>query len=74
MNTKQLTRMLLVALFVASGSACSPRAPKVELPIVNDENCKFENIKKIEDKDIREEFASMCIRRGSFKPSPKRSW
>lgn len=41
---------------------------------VNDENCQLENVKKIENKQAREEFAGLCIRRGSFVASPKKSW
>ncbi len=43
------------------------------MPEVNDENCKVENIRKIEDKEMRQEFADRCFMRGTgtFKPSPE---
>ncbi len=40
-----------------------------KMPEVNDANCKTENIKKIEDRTIQQEFASKCLRRGTFKKS-----
>ena len=41
---------------------------------VNDENCQLENVKKIENKQAREEFAGLCFRRGNFVASPKKAW
>ena len=62
------------ALALVGLMGCSPSEPKTQLPAVNDENCKDENIKKMADKEMRQELASLCNRRGSFKPSPKREW
>jgi entry exclusion lipoprotein TrbK len=62
------------ALALVSVMACSPNEPKKQLPAVNDENCKTENLQKIQDKETRQELASLCIRRGTAKPSPKREW
>ena len=59
-----------------------------KMPEVNDINCQHENILKIEDKEMQQEFASKCLRRGStnsssnsgprsggtFQPSPPKSW
>ncbi|WP_254786766.1 entry exclusion lipoprotein TrbK [Methylomonas sp. LWB] len=44
------------------------------LPVVNDRNCKVENIKKIEDKAAREAFAGLCLRRGEFVKSKPIAW
>jgi entry exclusion lipoprotein TrbK len=44
------------------------------LPEVNDVNCRLENVKKISDEEARKRFASMCFRRGTFKPSEPRYW
>jgi entry exclusion lipoprotein TrbK len=69
-------KRVLSAAALAFGlvTACSPNEPKKQLPAVNDENCKTENLKKIQDKETREELASLCIRRRTVKPSPKREW
>jgi entry exclusion lipoprotein TrbK len=45
------------------------------MPAVNDENCKPEVIRTIEDKGRREQFASLCLRRGPrFKASENKAW
>ena len=68
-------RLLSAAAFaLLLMTACSPNESKKQLPAVNDENCKDENLKKMEDKEARQELASLCIRRGTFKPSTKREW
>lgn len=67
---------LLFVLLAALISSCSPDIPTQEMPTVNDENCKPENIKKISDKGTQQKFASKCLRRpvSDFKPSEKREW
>lgn len=74
MNERQLVYLVLTALLATLISACSPHNPTEEMPAVNDENCKFESIAKINDKNTREKFGSMCFSRGQFKPSPKKEW
>jgi len=37
--------------------------PVIVMPVVNEENCKYENIEKIADKETREEFAGLCLYR-----------
>jgi entry exclusion lipoprotein TrbK len=75
MKARQLSSVALVALVATWVSACSPDTPKEEAPIVNDENCKLENISKIGDKATREEFSAACLRRGpGFKPSQQKAW
>jgi entry exclusion lipoprotein TrbK len=77
-KVKRLSNLALAILLGILISACSketPSTPKTSvLPEVNDENCKTENIKKIENKEVREKFADLCIRGNIFKPSPKKSW
>jgi entry exclusion lipoprotein TrbK len=68
-------RLLSVAALALVGlMACSPSETKTQLPAVNDENCKDENIKNMADKEMRQELASLCIRRSRFKPSSNRQW
>jgi entry exclusion lipoprotein TrbK len=78
MNSNQYRLKLLMAtLLVAINSGCSntEELPKQEVKLeVNDENCKLENIKKIDDKRAKEEFAGLCFRRGTFVSSEKKSW
>lgn len=62
----------IVCAFSMSGCSKADRQPK--LPALNDENCKHENLVKIPDKAARQEFASMCLRRNKFEPSPERTW
>ncbi len=40
---------------------------------VNEENCKIENVQKIEDKEMRQEFGGRCFMRGggTFQRSPE---
>jgi len=68
-------KRLLSAAFLAFVwvTACSPNKSKSQLPAVNDENCKTENLERM-DKEARQELASLCIRRGTSKASPKREW
>lgn len=70
--------LTVAALVVALLSACSPDATeepkKEEMPVVNDENCKLENIKKIQNEKVRQTFADACARRGDFKPSSGKTY
>ena len=44
-------------------------------PALIDQECTRERLLAIQDKEAREEKASNCIRRGTFKPTPKtRAW
>ena len=76
-SNKYLFKLLMATFLVALTGGCSnnEEPPKQEVKLeVNDENCKLENIKKIEDKRAREEFAGLCFHRGTFVPSEKKSW
>ncbi len=64
----------IAAAFAVAG--CSQRAEDnlIEtMPEVNDENCD-KKIAEIKNKELQQEFASKCLRRGDFVPSPKRQW
>ena len=78
MKFNRLIFLILVAILSILISACSPEVPSTPkmsvLPDINDENCKTENIATIEDKVVMEKFADLCIRRNTFKPSPKMVW
>jgi entry exclusion lipoprotein TrbK len=78
MHAKAQGSSVLIAVLVAALSACSPdtpEAPAQAMPAVNDENCKPEVIRTIEDKGRREQFASLCLRRGPrFKASENKAW
>ncbi len=47
--------------------AAAPSSP-------SDQACTMETLKAIRDKEARDDMASACIRRGTFKPSSKRVW
>ena len=66
--------LLFLVFATLTFGGCSPESSQKEMPVVNDENCKPENIVTIEDKAMREQFASMCLRRSNFRPSPKKGW
>lgn len=72
--TKTLS-LAAVALVAALLAGCDNPKEEVskEIPTVSDENCKPENIAKL-DKSIHEKFSSACLRRGSFKPSEPKTW
>lgn len=72
MNAKQTKALILVALAAILVSACSQDVEV--MPAVNDENCTTEGIKSIKNKAVREEFASLCVRRSKFKPSAPGGW
>jgi entry exclusion lipoprotein TrbK len=75
---KRISSLALVTMLITLISACSTEEPNtatsIAIPEVNDENCMDKNIVKITDKKVREEFAGLCIRRGSFVASPKKTW
>ena len=77
-SAKRISYPALVTLLTVLISACSTETPgtanTAAIPDINDENCMTENIKKIEDKEARETFAGLCIRRGNFVASPKKAW
>ncbi len=67
--------LVSAALVVVLVASCDNKPATASMPEVNDENCKHENIAKIENKGVQQSFSSLCLRRGGeFKPSPKREW
>ena len=70
MKVIRIIRSLGIVSLVFIVSGCSD----AKMPEVNNINCQHENILKIEDKAMQQDFASKCLRRGGFKPSPPKSW
>ena len=64
--------ILLAALLQLA--ACTPSDPADSLPPVTAENCEPEAIAKIKDGKARGQFTDLCVRRNTFRPSPKREW
>ena len=73
MRAKRLTLLTVGVLAAVWVNGCSPNETKKQLPAVNDENCKRENLLKIEDMAAREQLVSRCLEREP-KRSPKRDW
>lgn len=73
---KHLMILAFATFMAALATACSEEAPqaKKEMSVVSDENCKPDNIAKIEDEAMGAQFADACARRGGFQPSSGRSW
>lgn len=61
-----------IQIALAVAALCLFGCNKKPLPEVNNENCTIENIKKIKDKESRQEFSSLCFRRpGAIQPTEK---
>jgi len=64
MNTRKVIPVALVAfLLISSLAALLTGCGKPAMPEVNNANCTDENIMKIEDKAMRQEFAGLCFHR-----------
>lgn len=70
MKKSKTLQILTVASAAILMSGCFDEA----MPEVNDTNCLVENIKKIEDRTMQQEFSSKCLRRGGFKESSGESF
>jgi entry exclusion lipoprotein TrbK len=70
---KALT-LALAALVAALVAGCDNKPALQAMPEVNDENCKPENIQKIEEKAHATRIRCACARRGTFKPSEPKKW
>lgn len=68
------TKRLIAITALAATVACSPKPELQTMPELNDENCIHENIQKLTDKAMQQEFAGKCLRRGSFTPSPRKGF
>ncbi len=74
-NRRFLYLSLIMAILVSGCSSDTPSTQTTTTALeVNDENCKLEKIKTIENKEVREEFGSKCFRRGELVPSKKIQW
>lgn len=67
--------MLLAGLAAALLAGCDNKPATLPMPEVNDTNCQFEKIMKIEDRATRETFGDLCSRRsptgGGISPTEK---
>ena len=72
-RSSRITPVALAVSAVFMLAGCEKKPEPVTLPEVNAENCKPENIAKL-DKSVQEAFSSQCLRAGSFKPSEPKSW
>lgn len=73
MKTRTTIPMTVVVALAVSLAGCD----KSTMPKVNEENCTFENIKKIDDPTTRQKFARLCgvdPRAGEYKFSKPRKW
>lgn len=71
------TVAIAMVMLLTTLAGCESKEPEVDeqpLPEVNDQNCLPENIAKVIPDDVRERFASLCLRRSSFKPSEIKEW
>lgn len=74
MNLRKVRTLALAALVAVLAAACGPKPEPQTMPEVNDENCKPENVQKLADKAMQQDFSSACLHRGAFKPSAARKW
>ena len=74
MYLRKALTLALAAALAALAARCDNKPALQAMPEVNDENCKLENIQKIEEKGMQQEFAGKCARRGTFKPSEPKKW
>lgn len=74
MNANKTLNAALITLIAVLIVGCDNKPAKPSMPEVNDETCKHESIVSIPDKGMQQEFSSKCLRRGTFKPSEKKSW
>jgi entry exclusion lipoprotein TrbK len=65
--------LTVAALTAALLAGCEKKPEPVMLPEVSTENCKPENIAKL-DQRVQQAFSSQCLRAGSFKPSEPKTW
>jgi entry exclusion lipoprotein TrbK len=80
MKASKTLSIMVAAALAATLAGCGEAVPEV-----SDANCTPETIAKIEDAQLRADFASKCLRRepgtpapdpraGDFQPSKPRSW
>lgn len=74
MKPGKVWAVIVTVAIAAFVSGCDKKPAAGTLPDVNDENCKLENIKRIKDKGMQQEFAGKCARRGGSTRSEPRTW
>jgi len=62
MNVKSKLWVGFYVLLVVLTGGCDNKTDMRAMPAVNEENCRTENIKKIEDAELRQRFADACFR------------
>lgn len=70
MKRNHIILLLVSSLFLG----CEKKPETTTMPELNEENCKPENVEKIEPAEIREQFSGMCLRAGKFAPSKPKVW
>lgn len=70
MKTNYMILLVVTLFFVA----CEKKPETKTMPKLNAENCKPDNVEKIEPREIREQFSSMCLRAGTFEPGKPKVW
>lgn len=78
-NAIQLLKIVSVTILLIAVTLLLIHHFDEKMPEINDINCQHENILKIEDKAMQQDFFSQCLRRGNprsgeFKASPKKEW
>ncbi|MDF7677053.1 entry exclusion lipoprotein TrbK [Neisseriaceae bacterium ESL0693] len=73
MKKNKILILAFIVTLVALVTGCDNKSEKQPFPEVNDENCAFQAVKAM-PQDQQQEFSSMCLRRGSYKSSPKKEW
>jgi len=74
-----VTNLSRIALAVGAAlcvlvTGCSKSAPAA-MPEVNDANCRPDALARMEDKDLEQRLAALCVRRGGSAPSsPKNTF
>jgi entry exclusion lipoprotein TrbK len=70
---KITTFFLLFGFFALVG--CSEQPEQFTMPEVNDENCRLNNLNKLEPEELRRKFAALCLNRDALPPGDKpKSW
>ena len=70
----KINKLFIAIVFMLS--ACTEKTETVfNLPDVNEENCKTENILKLSDRQAIEKMSSLCSHQVSERPAPpKADW
>lgn len=77
--TKARSYSAILILVLVTAAGCSKQDEPIKInrisPVVNDENCKPENIAKISDAQEKQAFASACLRRPmGGEATTKKAW